>query len=394
MDYRKLKVLFEQHFANVPRTEPRLFRSPGRINIIGEHTDYNGGFVLPAGVDKEIALYIAPSGSNAVELYSADKEEKISSNLQKYTEVTAEWARYPLGVLDQLLKLEHKVGGFYMVFGGNIPMGAGMSSSAALECATVFALNELFNLKLNKFEMVKLAQQAENQFVGVNCGIMDQFASIFAAENTALKLDCRDLTYKGFSLNLTGYQLILVDSMVKHSLASSEYNTRRAECEEGLRIIQQSNPTVVNLRDVTLSQLEEYAPEMRPVVYQRCQYVIKEIQRVVDACQALEQHNLQRLGFLLYETHEGLQHNYEVSCPELDFLVDFTRELPEVLGARMMGGGFGGCTINLVESQFAQEFTEKISVAYKTQWSQKPAIYPVKTATGASEIKLTETQSF
>lgn len=382
MDYSALLKVYDERF----KTTPRLFRSPGRINIIGEHTDYNDGFVLPAGIDKEIAMLIGNNNSNTFNLYSIDEDEAVSFTIDNYTSVKVGWAQYIIGVIDQLQKADFSISGIDCVFGGDIPIGAGMSSSAALECATLFGFNELFDLGIDKLTITQMAQKAENQYVGVNCGIMDQFASVFSEKNKAIKLDCRDLSYELYDLDLKGYQFVLVDSMVKHSLASSEYNVRRAECEEGAIVLNGRFNKVKSLRDASLEQLESVKKEMKPNVYQRCKYMINEISRVTEATRALEKHDLNELGRLLYETHHGLQHEFEISCEEIDFLVDFTRNYDSVLGARMMGGGFGGCSINLVESSNMNAFLSEIQDAYANKYGKKSSIYLVSTASGTSEV--------
>lgn len=382
MDYNKLIAAFLSRY----QSKPRVFRSPGRINLIGEHTDYNSGFVLPAAVDKEICLLMAPSTGSKTRIYSVDQAEEVSFTLEDYRLVNTQWAKYIIGVLDELLKRGKDVQHVDILFSGNIPMGAGMSSSAALECAVAYAYNALFNLQLEKWDIVKIAQAAENNFVGVKCGIMDQFASVFSKENMAIKLDCRNLDFTTYPLNIDRYVFLLVDTMVKHSLASSEYNTRRAECEAGIKIFQLYNPSIQSLRDVDAQLLEAHQDKMDTTVFKRCSYVVSEIERVNLATEALKNNNFQELGQLLYQTHAGLQYLYEVSCKESDFLVQFTKDLPYVLGARMMGGGFGGCTINLVEASKAGRFEEEISKAYQNEFNIKPAIYTVKTAAGTSEI--------
>ena len=384
MEVRKLREIYQSKFGG---GEPRVFRSPGRINIIGEHTDYNDGFVLPAAVDKEIYLLMLPNDSDQINIYSIDENESISLTLKDYSKSIPAWAKYPIGVVDQLLKLSKKIGGFNCVFGGDIPIGAGLSSSAALECATLFGLNECFDLGLKKDEIAKIAQRAENEFVGVNCGIMDQFASVFSKKNHALKLDCRDLTYQAYQLDLGDYSLMLVDSLVKHSLASSEYNVRRQECEEAVAAIATQFPHVKSLRDAEIDHLNSVKASLSKIIYTRAKYIIEEIERVNLACQAIEDKDLKTLGKLIYDTHYGLQYEFEISCKELDFLVDFTKGLPEVLGARMMGGGFGGCTINLIQSNFQDQFELSISKSYQDKFGIKPNIYQVQTANGSSEIK-------
>lgn len=378
--------IFREKYGN----EPRAFRSPGRINVIGEHTDYNDGFVLPAAVDKEITFLMLPNYTGQFNLYSVDEEEAVSFNLSNYHQVGNEWAKYIIGVIDQLVKADYKIGSFDCVFGGNIPMGSGLSSSAALECAALYGINACFSLKLDKLEMVRMAQKAENDYVGVNCGIMDQFASVFSTKNHVLKIDCRDLSYKPYKIDLGDYDLMLVDSMVKHHHASSEYNLRREECERAVAVVAEVFPGTTSLRDTSPQMLEEVQDQLSTKEFMRASYIVAEIERVTQACQAIENQDLKALGNYLYQTHDGLQHRFEISCDELDFLVDFTREKEEILGARMMGGGFGGCTLNLIKSSYREQFGKEVSEAYLKEFDTKPNIYFVRTARGSSEIKQME----
>lgn len=386
MDYNNLIETFKKHYKT--SNTPKLFRSPGRINLIGEHTDYNDGFVLPAAVNKEIALVMISNNSEYTNIYAYDQRESVSFKFKDYQNIETAWAKYIIGVIDELRKAGHTIGAVDILFSGNIPMGAGMSSSAALECATVFAYNELFQLGLSNWEMTKLAQSAENNFVGVMCGIMDQFASIFSIEEEAIKLDCRSLEFESYPLKIESYVFVLVDTMVKHSLASSEYNIRRYECEKGVEILKSINPEISSLRDVEIDEINGAKDIMEEKVHKRCTYVVNENIRVNEAVKALAASDFDKFGQLLYETHQGLQNNYEVSCPELDFLVEATKPLPYVLGARMMGGGFGGCTINLVEASKALEFESKIKSEYQKKFNIEPEVYTVKTASGTSEVKL------
>lgn len=384
MIHKDLAQTFFERFAS----RPRIFRSPGRINIIGEHTDYNEGFVLPAAVNKEMVLAIAPSANNKYSFLSLDLNKEVSFIFSEKHLVKDLWAQYIIGVVVQLEKRDFKIPPFNIAFAGDIPIGAGMSSSAALECATVFALSQVFNLNLSKEEMIRIAQRAENEYVGVNCGIMDQFASMFSKKDYINKLDCRSLAYETYQLQLNDYRFILVNSGVKHSLASSEYNLRRKECEEGVAYFRQFDPSVKALRDVTTDILKKQKNELDNVVYRRCSYVVDENERVNRACNAMAMGDLLALGKLMYETHEGLRYLYEVSCEELDFLVDFTQDKDEVLGSRMMGGGFGGCTLNLVKKSYCAAFTKGIKDAYQMKYTIVPEVYEVTTANGTSEIEI------
>ncbi len=368
MDTRQITDKFDLLF-NKP---PILIRSPGRINLIGEHTDYNDGFVFPAAIDKSVYFAVATNNKQKLRFYSYDLEEYFEMEISTLSKSKIAWANYLLGVYAQFIKAGYKPGGVDCVFGGDIPPGAGLSSSAAIENGFAFALNDLFHINTKRLEMVKMSQQAEHEYAGVKCGIMDQFASMFGKKNNAIKLDCRSLDFDYVNIDLTDYTLMLCDTKVKHKLASSEYNYRRRECEEGVKVLQKHHKNITALRDVSLHLLEKYKSEFDPVVYKRCSYVVKENKRVEEAFRALQKNNMQQLGQLMYESHEGLRDEYEVSCHELDLLFDEARKADEVIGSRMMGGGFGGCTINLVKNNGVNRFSEKITKAYH----QATGIYP------------------
>ena len=346
-------------------TNPLIVRSPGRVNLIGEHTDYNNGFVLPAAINK--AIYMAVSRRNDGELHivSLDLDRGWRGTIDQIVPSSLHWPDYILGVVQQIQALGHKLGGFNCVFGGDIPLGAGMSSSAALECATAFALNELFGLGLDPLTMVKLSQKAENVFVGVQCGIMDQFASMFGRQNHVIRLDCQTLDYAYVPFNTEGLRIVLLDTNVKHSLASSEYNTRRQQCEAGVRLVQAHYPGVKSLRDVSLDMLAEFVAPVDALVNQRCRYVVEENARLLAATEDLERGDMVAFGQKMFATHEGLSREYEVSCPEADFLVEQVKNDPGVIGARMMGGGFGGCTINLVKEEAIDALVERVAPVYR-----------------------------
>lgn len=363
-----------------------MVRSPGRVNLIGEHTDYNNGFVLPAAVNKEIYFAIAPNGTDNMRVYAFDLQEQATFDLNQVARQKIGWANYLLGVVAQFQKAGHAVKGFNLVFGGNVPMGAGMSSSAAVECGLAYALNYLFAFNIEKFTLVKMAQKAEHEFAGVMCGIMDQFASMFGKHNHVVKLDCRSLEYQYYPFNIEDYRIVLCDTQVKHSLASSEYNTRRKECETGVAILQKHYLQVKSLRDVTLEMLTRHQHEFDPVVYKRCRYVVEENLRVEEACSDLEQGNLEAFGQKMYASHQGLQHDYEVSCPELDFLADAAKQSGAALGARMMGGGFGGCTINLVKLERLDDFTARMSEAYQKHFGITLKTYVAQIVDGSSLV--------
>ncbi len=361
-----------------------LVQSPGRINLIGEHTDYNQGFVLPAAIDKAIYLAISKREDQEVHLIAADLADNFSVALNNLSFSQQTWSNYLIGVVDQLQKNGYELGGFNAVLAGDVPLGAGLSSSAAVECATVFALNELFELRLSKIEMVRLAQKAENEFVGVKCGIMDQFASMFGKTDTVIQLDCQSLGYNYMPFNQEGIKIVLLDTRVKHSLASTEYNLRREECEAGVKIIQEKYPTVASLRDVTMQMAQECLANADQKIINRCSFVVAEIHRLQDACKDLEAGNMKAFGKKMYETHEGLSKLYEVSCAELDFLADFAKTDASVLGARMMGGGFGGCTINLVEEDAVEAFVLAAGNAFQAAFGTEMKPYIVSIGNGTS----------
>ncbi|GAB3818999.1 galactokinase [Pontibacter rugosus] len=315
-----MEDIIQQKFESIFQATPTLVRSPGRVNLIGEHTDYNEGFVLPAAINKEIYFAIAFNGTDKLRFHAHDLEESAEFYLANIGKTDIGWANYLLGVVKQFQKATLEVKGFDLVFGGNIPIGAGLSSSAAVECGLAFALDHLHGFGLERLTMVRMAQKAEHEFAGVLCGIMDQFASMFGKQHHAV-LDCRSLAYEYFPVDMQEYRIVLCDTQVKHSLASSEYNTRRQECEAGVALLQQHYPEVQSLRDATLAMLERYKEEFDAVVYKRCKYIVLENARVEEACQHLQCGEMEAFGQNMYASHAGLQHDYEVSCPELDFLV-------------------------------------------------------------------------
>lgn len=379
---QKIKQKFKQLFE----TEPIMYCAPGRVNLIGEHTDYNEGFVLPAAVDKLIVFAIKPNTIGKFRFFAFDLNEQFETEQNNIIKSNVSWANYLLGVIAQFSKAEHQVPTFDCVFGGNVPLGAGMSSSAAIEVGMAFAINDVFNFKCSRLQMTQFAQMAEHEYAGVNCGIMDQFASMHGKLNQVIKLDCRSLDYQYFPLNMEKYMLVLVNTGVKHSLASSEYNKRRNECEEGVRLIQKYNSQVRSLRDVALAELDAHKNEMSEVVFKRCLYVIEENERVEAACKALTESDFVAFGQLMYASHQGLSQKYEVSCAELDKLVTVAKSIDGVLGSRMMGGGFGGCTISLVEKQKVSNFENAIFANYKTPDGNKPDVFEVVIGDGARKL--------
>ena len=365
-------------------TDPIAVRSPGRVNLLGEHTDYNKGFVLPAAINKAVYMAVSRREDSVISIISQDLDQSFTGDTGKLATSSLHWPDYIVGVVQQLQASGHTIGGFNCVFGGDIPLGAGMSSSAALECATAFALNELFGLGLDRLTMVKLAQKAENQFVGVQCGIMDQFASMFGRRNHVIRLDCQSLAYEYVPFNTEGIRIVLLDTHVKHSLASSEYNTRRQQCEAGVLLIQAHHPEVKSLRDATLAMLEAYVAPADALVYQRCRYVVEENLRLLAVSDDLQRGDIAAFGRKMFATHDGLSKLYEVSCPELDFLVEHVRDNPGVIGARMMGGGFGGCTINLVKEDAIEELVAKATPAYAKAMNKELKAYIGQIENGTS----------
>lgn len=381
---KKIANIFFEKFS----ARPEIFRSPGRINILGEHTDYNEGFVLPAAIDKNIYVAISKRADSEVHLFACDFNELFITDINKIKPADKQWPNYIVGVVDQLQKNGYHIGGFNLVIDGDIPIGAGLSSSAAVECASLFALNTVFNLGLTKLQMAPLAQKAEHVYAGVHCGIMDQFASLFGKKEHAIKLDCRSMQYEYIPANMGNYKIILFNSNVKHNLASSEYNTRRKQCEEGVAIISQNNPSVKSLRDVDMNMLNKHATLMDPVVFKRCKYVVQENERLLGACEDLKLSDLQALGIKMYETHEGLRKDYEVSCKELDFLVNYVKAIPSVAGARMVGGGFGGCTINLIHKEAVDKIISDISAAYEMEMGLTLTTYQVTIKDGTAACNI------
>ncbi|MDO5981517.1 galactokinase [Flavivirga spongiicola] len=370
-------------FIETFKTEPILIFSPGRINIIGEHTDYNDGFVFPAAVDKGIAAAIQKSDTNRSTAYALDMNSRIEFELDKLKpSAEGSWENYVFGVVSEIQNRNKVVGNFNIVFKGDIPGGAGMSSSAALENSVVFGLNELFDLGLTKHEMILISQKAEHNYVGVKCGIMDQYASMFGIKNNALLLDCRTVESKPYKIDFKDHQLMLINTNVKHSLSDSAYNDRRSACESIAELL-----GIKALRDATETDLEAIKDKVTPENYQKALYVIQENNRAIKASKAIEDNDLDTLGALIFQSHDGLQHQYKVSCDELDFLVNLAKADDQVLGARMMGGGFGGCTINLVTKSEAKAFGEAASIAYKREFNKACSVYFIKLSEGTHLVK-------
>jgi galactokinase len=380
----KEKVL--QDFQRNFNEEPTIVRSPGRVNIIGEHTDYNNGFVLPAAIDKAIYVAVTPRQDDIIRLYSGEFDESFETSLGTLKPTDKGWPNYILGVADQLIKRGYSINGFNMAIDGDVPIGSGLSSSAAVECATAFALNEIFKLRIDKKDLAFIGQKAEHTFAGVMCGIMDQFASVFGKKDHVIKLDCQSIEYEYVPLVLEGYKLVLLNTNVKHSLASSEYNTRRTQCEQGVAWVKEHVPEVNSLRDVTMEMLHQYVEPKDHLIYERCKYVVEEKERLLSGCEDLRRGDLEALGKKMFETHDGLSKEYEVSCKELDFLVDAVRDNPNVVGARMMGGGFGGCTINIVKEEAIDELIEQLQESYQKNMGKQLTAYIAQVENGTSLV--------
>jgi galactokinase len=384
MDEKNVKNAFAEKYGD---GNVSVYTSPGRINLIGEHTDYNGGFVFPGAIDKGIMAAIKLTGTDKVRAYAIDLNEQAEFGLQEEDIPAQSWARYIFGICREMIKRGVKVGGFDTAFAGNVPLGAGMSSSAALESTYAFALNELFDGKVDKFELAKAGQATEHNYCGVKCGIMDQFASLFGKAGNLMRLDCRSLEYQYFPFNPKGYRLVLLDTLVKHELASSAYNKRRQSCEVVVAVMQKKYPQVEFLRDATLDMLREVKDEVSVEDYKRAEYVIEEVARVLAVCEALEKDDYETVGRKMYETHHGMSKLYEVSCEELDFLNDVAKEC-HVTGSRVMGGGFGGCTINLVKDEWYDAFIRTAKEKYHAKYGKEPKVYDVVISNGARQSGL------
>lgn len=377
----KVKAEFKKLFNG----EPSVYVAPGRVNLIGEHTDYNLGFVLPGAIDKAIYVAIRPNGEKFVNAYSIDYDEQLKFDIEG-SNPEPQWARYIFGVVQEMKKRDAEIGGFDCAFGGDVPLGAGLSSSAALESAFSFALNELFDSGFDLPTLAKIGQMTEHNYVGVKCGIMDQFASLHGQKDSVIKLDCRSLEYEVIPFNPKGYTVVLVDSMVKHSLASSEYNVRRQQCEDGVAAIAKHEEGIESLRDVSMEMLNKYRDQMEPISYKRCAYVINENQRLLDGTVALAKDDLEAFGEKMYGSHEGLSNEYEVSCEELDFIVGVSKEHEGVVGARMMGGGFGGCVIHLIKEEAHDEYIKDVKAKFEAEFGEEPRIIDVVISAGARKL--------
>lgn len=374
----KLRTAFIERFSS----NPIFYASAGRINLIGEHTDYNGGFVFPGAIDKYIMTAININGTDKVRLYSVDMNQYTEFGLREEDKPAEQWACYVFGVCREVIKRGFEVKGFDAVFAGDVPLGAGLSSSAALESCFAYALNDLFNdNKISIFELALIGQSTEHNYCGVNCGIMDQFASVFGKKDCLMRLDCRSLEFKYFPFKPVGYKLVLVNSQVKHELVDSPYNKRRESCERVAKTL-----GVETLRDADMSMLEAAKAQISDEDYKRAVYVIGEKQRVLDVCEALEKGDYETVGQRMYETHHGLSKDYEVSCEELDFLNDVAKECG-VTGSRIMGGGFGGCTINLVKEELYDTFVQTAKTKFNEKYGIEPIIIDVVISDGAHKVE-------
>ena len=374
----KIRKDFKERFG----TEGTLYASAGRINLIGEHTDYNGGFIFPGAIDKVIMAEIKPNGLRMVRVYSMDIAEYVEFGLDENDAPVQGWARYVFGICREILKRGGKVNGFDAVFAGDVPFGAGLSSSAALESCFAFALNDLFNdNSIDKFELARIGQSTEHNYCGVNCGIMDQFASVFGRKGNLMRLDCRSMEYGYFPFSPADYRLVLVDSRVKHELKDSPYNRRRESCE---RVAGRLG--LDTLRDATMEMLDGVKGDISAEDYSRAKFVIEEKERVLAVCDALEAGDYDTVGRKMYETHRGLSRDYEVSCVELDFLNDVAKEIG-VTGSRIMGGGFGGCTINLVRNDLHDIFIKEAVSRFREKYGHEPRIYDVVISDGARRVE-------
>lgn len=372
--------LIRKRFADRFGGEGELYTSPGRINLIGEHTDYNGGFVFPGAIDKGMVAEIRPNGTDRVRAVAVDLDDYAEFGLGEQDAPSQGWARYIFGVCREIQKRGGRIAGFDAAFSGDVPLGAGMSSSAALESTYAFALNDLYNCGIDKFELARIGQSTEHNYCGVNCGIMDQFASVFGKKGCLMRLDCRSMEFAYFPFDPKGYRLVLVDSRVKHALVGSPYNDRRASCERVSKVLGQEF-----LRGATMEQLEAIKDQISEEDYKRARYVIGEERRVLDVCEALEKGDYETVGKRMYETHWGMSKDYEVSCEELDFLAEVAQECG-VTGSRIMGGGFGGCTINLVKEELYDRFIAEAKKRFAEKYGHEPKIYDVVISDGSRRL--------
>lgn len=378
----QIAALFKQKYTS----EPALFFSPGRINLIGEHIDYNDGYVMPGAIDKGVFFAIAANNTGNIRVYSADMDEELVIAM-KDIHIMDGWKNYILGVVDQLLKRGYPISGFDVAFGGFLPVGAGLSSSAAVECGLCFALSDIFNLGISRVDVALICQKAEHTYPGVQCGIMDQFASVMGRQGHVLLLDCNTLQYETLPFATDDYEIVLINSKVHHSLASGEYNIRRSQSEEGLAILKQLYSAAKTFRDITPAQVTAAKSRFKDeLVYNRCLFVTQEIERTIQGAELLKKNDIEGFGKLMFATHHGLSKLYEVSCPELDFLVEQAKLHPHIIGSRMMGGGFGGCTINIINKSHTAGITASIVQQYKAQYGIDTEVYVMHLSDGTHRL--------
>ena len=382
MNTRGIRNRFRELFGQ----EFRVYTAPGRINLIGEHTDYNGGYVFPGAIDKGIYAAINPNGLDKIRVFSEDYKEMAEFGMREEDAPKEAWARYIFGVVREMQKRGYEPKCFDAVFEGDVPVGAGMSSSAALECAFAYGLNDIYKLGIKKMELARIGQATEHNYCGVKCGIMDQFASLFGKKGHLVRLNCATMEYEYFPFEPKGFRLVLLDTKVKHELASSAYNKRRESCENVCAQIAARHPEVKYLSDATMDMLKEVKSKISEEDYLRAKYVIEEKQRVLTVCDALKAGEYGTVGMCMYETHYGLSKEYEVSCAELDSLVSMAQAI-DVTGARVMGGGFGGCTINLVWKGVYGDFIDMVQTLYKKRYGHEPEVYNVKIGDGARKLR-------
>lgn len=382
MTKEQVLKIYQEKFGN---NTPEVYASPGRVNLIGEHTDYNGSFVFPGAIDKGMIAAIRLNGTEKVRAFAIDLNESSEFGLNEEDLPQEGWAKYIFGVCREIIKRGGAVAGFDTVFAGDVPLGAGMSSSAALESTYAYALNDMFSLGIDTFELARIGQSTEHNYVGVKCGIMDQFASLFGKKGHLIRLDTKTMEYQYFPFDPEGYKLVLLDTVVKHELASSAYNKRRESCEHAAETIAKRHHEVKFLRDATMDMLKEVKNEISEEDYMRAEYVIEETQRVRDVSDALERGDYETVGAKMYETHHGMSKLYEVSCEELDFLNDVAKE-HGVTGSRVMGGGFGGCTINLVKDELYDSFIADAKLKFKEKYGHEPKVYDVVISDGARKL--------
>lgn len=374
-----------KQFNELFHKQPMIFAAPGRVNLIGEHTDYNEGFVLPGAIDKCIYIAIHKNETNTLNAYSNQYKQQVTVALDSL-QPQLNWFTYLAGMLHHIRQSGYAVSGVDVIIDGDVPVGAGMSSSAAICSAFGTALNELFDLGIDRMQLALLGQKTEHTFAGLMCGIMDQFASLHGRSGHVMKLDCRSLEYEYIPFNYPDHKVVLVNSMVSHSLASTEYNVRREQCEEGVTVLRKTSPSFKSLRDVSINELEKYRRALNPIVYKRCHFVISENARVLKSCELLRDGDINAFGKLMQESHDGLSKEYEVSCEELDFLAGAARNIQGVVGGRMMGGGFGGCTINIVEASSVEKFETEIRHLYEDKFGKTPEVYVTQVEEGARRI--------